>query len=71
MAMYERIMERDAVAAFNAAVEIVPLIDPAYRRIRRIVFLEVRNGLAERDFAQQRKCAIEDAVPRSGDHDGG
>ena len=42
---------RSAIAAFDATVEVVPLIHPADRRVRLLHFIDVSQTLAARDLA--------------------
>src|SRR5208337_1543115 len=60
------------VATFNTTVQIVPLVHPAYRRIRLLHFIEASNRLVPRDLAQQCEHAIQDtAVVRRGNEETG
>jgi hypothetical protein len=51
-----------AVAALDAAVEVVPLIHPANRSVRLALDIEVLDVLFEGDFAKQGKNAIQHAA---------
>ena len=51
-----------AVAALDRAVEIVPLVDPAGGDVGRLPLIEFGDRFAERDFAEQREGAVEDAA---------
>ncbi len=57
-----------SVAAFNAAIQIVPLVGPANRRIGLLDFVDGCKIFAACDLAKQREHAVEDpAVATSGD----
>ncbi len=57
---------RPAVAAFDVAVEVVPLIHPADRSEGLLHFVDVRETFRARDLAEQCKHAIENAAVRDG-----
>ena len=58
-----------AVAALDRAVDVVPVIQPADRRLRRAAVVDLRRHLAERQPAQIGKRAVEHAaVVVAGDH---
>lgn len=50
-----------SVAAFDAAVEVVPLIDPAERCIGLLEIIEAGYGFVLRNFAQENENAVENA----------
>ena len=61
---------RTAVATLDAAVKIVPLIDPADRRVGLLSFVEHRDVLGACDLAEQREDAVQNAAVRgAGDDD--
>src|SRR5579871_1057539 len=51
-----------AVTALDRAVEVVPLVHPADRRVRRLLLVERRQRFAERDFAHQCERSVQDAA---------
>ena len=51
-----------AVAALDGAIEVVPLVHPADGSVRRFLLVQVRDGIAQRDLAQQGECAVEHAA---------
>ena len=58
-----------AVPALDGSIEIVPLIDPAHRGVRRLLLIELADGLAEGDFSEECKGAVEHAaIVRAGDY---
>src|SRR5690349_15446905 len=58
-----------SVAAFDAAIEIVPLIGPANWRVRLLDFVEVRERFATRDFAKKGEHAVKHASISGAGHD--
>src|SRR5262249_35063536 len=50
------------VAAFDGAVEIVPVIDPAGWGGRLLGFVDVVEGLLAGDFAEEGEDTVEDAA---------
>src|SRR5438128_881190 len=59
------VFEKDGsacVAAFDAAIEIVPLVHPADGCIRPLRFVEAFKRFAERNFAEESEDAVEDAT---------
>jgi len=57
------------VAAFDAAIEIVPLVHPADRGVGLLRFVEVCERFGSRDLAEQRKNAVKDASVIGGGDD--
>src|SRR5262249_39763740 len=51
-----------AVAAFDGAVEVVPVVDPADRSVGRLLFVEAVDGVARGDFAKESEGSVEDAA---------
>src|SRR5579871_2945955 len=49
------------VAAFDGAVEIIPLIDPSDGSVWLLCLVQVRDRFATGDFAEKRKRAVHDA----------
>ena len=62
---------RPAVSALDRSVEVVPLVDPADRRRRRLLLVQVRDRFAARDLSQQaqtcRRARRDRWRPRSPD----
>src|SRR5207253_9327287 len=50
------------IAAFDGAIEIVPLIDPTNASVGLLEFIEIENRLMLSYFAEQEKYAIENAA---------
>src|SRR5215468_7272282 len=50
------------VTAFDGAVEVIPLVDPANASGRVLNFVDAGKGLAKRDFSGKCKCAIKNAA---------
>src|SRR4051812_50186982 len=62
---------RAAIAALDAAVKIVPLIDPADGSVGALNFVERGDAFAAGDFAEQRKHPVEDTTIVRGANDYG
>ena len=58
-----------SVAAFDTAVEIVPLIDPAERCRGLLEFIEGGYGFVLRNFSQESENAVENSTVGSGGDD--
>src|SRR5258707_9506496 len=59
------VFEKDrttGVTAFDAAIEIVPLIDPTDGRIRLLELVEMRKRFTARDFVEKSENAVKDAA---------
>ena len=59
-----------AVAAFDGAVEAVPMVHPAHRCVGGLALVEIGKALAHGDLAQQREGAVEQAAVVGGGDDG-
>ena len=61
---------RTRVTPLDRAVEIVPVVQEANRRVWLVAHVERINRLVERDLAEQRERAVQHAaVVRAGDDD--
>src|SRR5580704_12123362 len=58
-----------AVATLNAAIKVVPLVNPANGSIGLLHFVELRKALAASDLTQEGKRTIEDAAIRRASDD--
>src|SRR5262249_2544093 len=51
-----------AVATLDRAIQVVPLVDPPDRHRRGLLIVQFIDSVAERNLAEQRKRAVENAL---------